>query len=135
MDIKEHELRYPEGTVGHYMHSLDNLLSILDKGKKILAHSGLEINVGYIILGESINERIDWLNKEIEQLEKDIVNTKEEILACKNNKDILEKKAALTCPSKHHQVREEMEKRAEAYKKEAVELEEQFESLFKGDPG
>lgn len=134
MEIKQHELRYPEGTVGHYMHSLDNLLSILDKGKKILVHSGLEINVGYIITGDTIEERIEWLNSEIQQLEKDIQNTKEEILALKNNKDILEKKAALACPSKHDQVREEMLKRAEEYRKEALELEKQFDFLFKGDP-
>ena len=134
MDIKQHDLRYPEGTVGHYMHSLDNLLSVLDKGKKILAHSGLEINVGYIIIGDTIDEKIEWLNREIEQLEKDNQNTKEEILTLKNNKDILEKKAALTCPSKHTQVKEEIIKKAKAYKKEALELEEQFESLFKRDP-
>ncbi|MBN2442848.1 MAG: hypothetical protein JXJ04_15935 [Spirochaetales bacterium] len=135
MDIKEYDLKYPEGTVGHYMHSLENLLAILDKSKKILAHSGLEINVGYIIIGETIEERIEWLNKEIKQLEKDIQNTKEDILTLKNNKDILEKKAALACPSKHNQVREEMLKRVEMYKKEASELEKQFESLFESDPG
>jgi hypothetical protein len=134
MEIKQHDLRYPEGTVGHYMHSLENLLSILDKGKKVLIHSGLEINVGYIITGNTIGERIEWLNNEIQQLEKDIQNTKEEILTLKNNKDILEKKAALACPSKHDQVREEMLKRAEEYRKEAIELEKQFEFLFKGDP-
>ncbi|MBN2535767.1 MAG: hypothetical protein JXB88_23005 [Spirochaetales bacterium] len=134
MDIKQHDLRYPEGTVGHYMHSLDNLLGILDKGKKILVHSGLEINVGYIITGNTIDERIEWLNNEIQQLEKDIQNTKEEILILKNNKDILEKKASLACPSKHDQVREEMLRRAEEYRKEAMELEKQFEHLFKGDP-
>lgn len=134
MEIKQHDLRYPEGTIGHYMHSLENLLSILDKGKKVLIHSGLEINVGYIITGDTIEERIEWLNREIQQLEKDIQNTKEEILTLKNNKDNLEKKAALACPSKHDQVREEMLKRAEEYRTEAIELEKQYDFLFKGDP-
>ena len=64
----------------------------------------------------------------------DIKNTKEEILVLKNNKDILEKKAALACPSKHDQVREEMLKRVAEYREKAEELEEQFERLFKGNP-
>jgi hypothetical protein len=133
MEIKHHELRYPEGTVGHYMHSLDKLLSLRDKAHTILSHSGLTMNVNYIIHGDTIDDRLVWLNNEIKQLEKDIQSTRDEILTLQNNKDILEKKAALACPTRHEQVKEEMCKRADELRKEADELKATYEHLFKGN--
>ncbi|MBN1697073.1 MAG: hypothetical protein JW881_06140 [Spirochaetales bacterium] len=130
MEIRQHELRYPEGTVGHYMHSLEKLLSLRDKADKILSHSGLRVNVNYIIAGDTIEERIAWLENEIKQLEKDIQYTRDEIMAFQNNKDILEKKAALSCPARHEQVKVEMHKRAVELKSEAEELESTYRLLF-----
>jgi hypothetical protein len=130
MEIKQTDLKYPEGTVGRSIHSLDKLTGIRDTARKILEHSGLDVNVDYIISGATAMDRIDWLAKEITQLENDIADVKCEIIALANDEDVLEKKAIVGCPEKHAEVKNEMIARTEAIRKEADELESKLALLF-----
>jgi hypothetical protein len=130
MEIKQVDLRYPEGTVGRSLHSLEKLAGIRDTARKILEHSGLDVNVDYIIIGETIEERIAWLNREIGQLEGDVQHIKSDIILLSNDEDVLEKKAIVASPAKYEQVKSEMIARTEAVKKEADSLESKLALLF-----
>ncbi len=129
MEIKQSDLQYAEGTVGAQMLSLARLMDILATVKKILKHAGMDVNTEYIIEGETILDKIEWLEKEIKILKEDIKNIQNELIRIKGDKETLRQKQVVECESEHEKVKKDMMEQVEKYMQEKAELEERFEKI------
>jgi len=129
MEIKANELQYPEESVGGQMRTLSSLMDIFATVKKILDHAGLDVNTEYIIEGETLSERIEWLEKEIKALKENIKNRQNELIMIKRDKETLTQKQVVKCESEHEKVKKDMMEQVEKYRQEKAELEERFEKI------
>jgi len=132
LEIKPEELGYPQNFWESKHRSLESLQEALAKAKAILALAGLDIDVRYVIEGETLVEQLEWLEKAIEHLEREIENVRAELKALMELEDIRGKQAVLACPEQHEKINAELLQRAEKYRKEAEELEAELATLFNG---
>ena len=130
MEVREQELRQPQGAFGWELPALDKLLDILATAKSILAHAGLVVNTAYVIQGETIGERTEWLENRIRISKETIRKIKADIIALRKDKDVLEKKAILEAPSEHDDIRADMVRKTEEHARRGDRLENRLNELF-----
>lgn len=126
----EKELMFKEGMVHREMPTLEKLLDIKTTAKVLLDNAGLDVNPEYIIQGDTLRERIAWLNQEIERLRNDQKNIIDEAALIKNDAVIAEYRAVIGCPEKHDEFRKKMAESIEEHQQRAKELSDHYDSLF-----
>ena len=131
--IKPSELGHPETFWESKHRSLESLQDALAKVKAILEAAGLDVDVGLIPRGESLVEQLEWYEKSIERLEREIDSIKAELKALAEDEDIRRKQSILAQPELHEKVKANLLERADKYREEADKLEAELASLFGGD--
>ncbi len=72
---------HPEGYLLHEMRSLQSLKNALSRVEAILGNPGIEIDERLAIQGETLPEKLDWLQREVTMLEDEILAAKAELQA------------------------------------------------------
>ena len=128
--VKPEEIGYSDDQVGSTLRSLSGLVKAQEKVQAIFNLPGFDGNVDLMIQGENLEEKLQWLEKEILRLEEDIDQIKTEIMVLNSDKEIFEKTKHLEFPEQYEEIQKQLIKKSEEYKKKADELEPYLKSLF-----
>jgi len=112
------------------MRSLEALEALLGRARKIWQSMGLAWNQEAAIRGETLAERIAWLETRIAELEAEARDVQADLLAVATDPDVREKRASMSSPSVAARVTAEMEERTASLSERADELECRLERLF-----
>ena len=112
------------------VRSLESLEAILGRARKVWQSMGLAWNEEAAICGETLAERIAWLETRIAELEAEARDVQADLLAVATDPDVHEKRASMSSPSVVARVAAEMEERAASLAERASELESQLQGLF-----
>ena len=130
MQIRRDEVRYADGTVGSESRNLSVLVEILVEARNILGNAGLEIDMAYVIQGDTIVERLTWLEKAIDRQKSTLRNLKAECLVLRQDDDIREKRAILENPGSHDAILKDIRNQIDTYASRARTLEQRLRELF-----
>ncbi len=109
---------------------LSRLLDILTVVEMLWESKGVDINPQHFIRGNKLEEKIEWLNKEIKRIEEQITQIRDDLFILSNDDDILEKASILSSEQSIAKTREKMEQTLQDYQKQILNLEQQLEQLF-----
>lgn len=124
MRIKDEELLLDHEQAGHGFRELHVLYEILERVKKILAHAGIDTAVDLIPQGTTLPERIEWLEKEVARLEREIVMVRAQFKLIIEDEEIRWKAALLRCtPEQRENAKTEMQSDVEQKRSEGDRLE------------
>lgn len=134
LEIKPEEPIYPDSFIENHYRSPQVLQSILDRVKFILENAGIDIDPGVEIQGETLPERLTWLEENVKLQEKYLRTAKAQLQALMTNEDILQKKEILKNEQQHQEIINEMVEKTEEYTKKAEKLEAELEKLMEDVP-
>jgi len=130
LEIKaDQELHHAKGTLGYENRSLAELLSILERGKTILANAGIDVRVEYVIQGETVAQKTEWLQREIERLRQDASRLRAQIVALNEDRETRERKLILDSEADHPRIREELGAKRREYESRAAAVRAQYERM------
>lgn len=135
LEVRPEELGYPEGYMLHDMRSLEGLKSALMRVEAILGNPGVEIDERLTIQGETLPEKLSWLQREVAMLEDEILAAKAELQALFEDDDRVRERSILSDAAGHDRVRADLAARAGELRRDAERLEQAFNALFDGEGG
>ncbi len=112
------------------MRSLASLEAILARVRKIWEVKGLDVNEGAVIRGNTLAERLGWLDVRIAELEEQAKGVRAELHALATDADVAEKRACLRSPAQAARITQEMEKKRQWYDDQVPALEARLRELF-----
>jgi len=112
------------------MRSLESLEAILGKARKVWQSMGLAWNEEAAIRGETLTERVAWLEARIAELEEEARDVKAELFAVATDTDVREKRASMASQDVVARVTAEMEARRASLDDQTSELESRLQELF-----
>ncbi|OPX93398.1 MAG: hypothetical protein A4E58_02973 [Syntrophorhabdus sp. PtaB.Bin006] len=130
LDIRPEELGYPEGYLLHDMRSLEGLKNALSRIEAILGNPGIDTDERLTIKGETLPEKLGWLQRENRILEDEILAAKAELQVLLEDEDTADKRAILDNPANHERIKADFEARTQNKRQEAESLKAQFNALF-----
>jgi|GEM_PF-1168798 len=98
-----------------------------------LEFAGINLDPQLEIQGETLVERLSWLEKEIGRLERDLDTAKVELHAMVIDEEAQQKRDLLANEAKHAEIKAAMKEQTAEYEKKADELAAELESLLAGD--
>ncbi|WP_116223699.1 hypothetical protein [Pelolinea submarina] len=122
LKIDNSELGYPPNFVNHDMRSLEGLRNVRRRIEEILNMKNIQIDLRYEIQGETIYEKIAWLENEIVILKNRLNAAKGQLTAMLTDVGIQSKLALLNNQDKQEMFTEKMEKKIACLKEENVAL-------------
>lgn len=133
LEVRPEELGYPEGYMLHDMRSLEGLKSALTRVEAILGNPGVEVDERLAIQGETLPEKLSWLQREVRMLEDELLAAKAELQALFEDEDRVRERAILNDTAGHDRVRADLAARTEDIRRGAERLEQAFNALFDGE--
>lgn len=130
LEVRPEELGYPEGYLLHDMRSLEGLKSALSRVEAILGNPGIDTDERLTIKGETLPEKLEWLQKEVRVLEDEILGAKAELQALFEDDDTVIKRAVLNDPASHDKVKDDFRARAAQLRIDTERLQKAFNALF-----
>jgi len=112
--------------------SPDALQAVLDRVTFILENAGINVDPQLEIRGDTLPERLSWLEEDIGRLEGCLDEARVELQALMINEDVQLKRGILANDEKHDEIKKEMAEQTEEYRKQARELEAELEKLMGG---
>jgi hypothetical protein len=135
LEVRPEELGYPEGYMLHDMRSLEGLKSALTRVEAILGNPGVEVDERLTIQGETLPEKLKWLQREVRILEDEILAAKAELQALFEDEDRVRERAILGNQAGYDKVRADLAARTSEVRRDAERLEQAFNALFDGEGG
>lgn len=129
--IKISELGCDSNQVGWNRRSSEALLAVLHKVEKILGNAGIDLDVDLIIEGDSLEERVIQLEREIKRLDKGITEANTRMMMLMDDPVTKAKAIDLACPENWDTMKEDILREAAKLDEEADWLEQYLDSLFK----
>ena len=131
MEIRSDELGFEEGQIGYRYRSIPVLLDVLLTAKALLTNTGIDTDVHLIVKGKTLGEQLEWLEKAIERLDREIENVQAELKALLEDPDMRDRLALMRCPLEQQQkIRSEMLEDAREYQEKGDALEARLTSVF-----
>ena len=124
------ELGVPKGFINADMRSPDGLRRVLERIREILDSAGIDITVDTTIKGNTLQEQMTWLNKEIERLERNIAFAVAHFRAMSEDRDVQRKRALLDLPEQHEKIKQEMKEKIDFFTKQTGELDSELAQFF-----
>ncbi len=110
--------------------NLINLRGMLYNIEEIYVSAGIDSNVDMMIKGETIVEKIAYLQQENQLLAKQVAESKSLLVKYLNNREIMEKHRQLGCPELYSLIKETMLKQAEDYRYETRQVQDDLKILY-----
>jgi hypothetical protein len=129
IDVKDRENNDSSGDSESRGSLIAELYVILDEAKTILSHADEDRTIKYHVKGYSIRNKIQWLQERIEQLEREITESKSEITNLRV--DTKEKMMALVASTDYKKMAEDIIELTALKRKEYEKLREHYAKLFK----
>jgi hypothetical protein len=129
LEIKDTDLR-PGTFIESRYRSPAVLREILDRVRSILELAGINVNPGLEIKGDTLPERLSWLEEDIKRIEGYIRSAKLELQAMMSDEDIQQKRSIISNEDKHEDIKKEMEEQTAEYVKKAEELDAELCELM-----
>ena len=117
-------------TIGYDHRPLEQLLDILSAVRAIWEVMGVDVREEMIVKGEDLAQKIEWLKKQIERLERESGLLRDRLHVLTVNQDIAEKSASMKNDEEIERITGEMESKRKAFEKEAEELKIELERFF-----
>jgi len=114
----------------HDMRSLEGLKSALTRVEAILGNPGVEVDERLTIQGETLPEKLTWLQREVKLLEDEVLAAKAELQAPFEDEDRVRERAILKDPDRHDRVRADLAARTGEIRRDAERLERDYNALF-----
>ncbi len=127
LKIDNSELGYPPNFVNHDMRSLEGLRNVRRRIEGILQMKNIQVDLRYEIQGETIYEKIAWLENEIVILKNRLNAAKGQYTAILTDKGIKSKLTLLNNQDKQEVFIEKMEKKITSLKEENETLKKKIE--------
>ena len=127
LKIDNSELGYPPNFVNHDMRSLEGLQNVRRRIEEILKMNNIQVELSYEIQGETIFEKIAWLENEIIILKNRLNAAKGQLTAMLTDVGIQSKLALINNQDKQEDFIEKMEEKIESLKEENKELKSKIE--------
>ena len=131
LKITPAELGFPPTYEPRDMRSLEGLRQVRRRVEIILKINNIQVDLQYQIMGETITDQLNWLEKEIKLLENRLNTAKGQLATMLNNSEMMAKKALIESSEKQKEFREEMEKQNLQLEQENEKLEQELEQLKK----
>jgi hypothetical protein len=112
------------------MRSLEGLKNALSRIDAILGNPGVDTDERLVIRGETLPEKLAWLQEEVRVLEDEILGAKAELQALFEDADRARERSILADPASHGKVRDDLGNRTLQMRQEAGRLEQAFDALF-----
>jgi hypothetical protein len=119
----------------HDMRSLEGLKNALTRVEAILGNPGVEVDERLAIQGETLPEKLSWLQREVRMLEDELLAAKAELQALFEDEDRVRERAILNDTAGHDRERADLAARTEDIRRGAERLEQAFNALFDGEGG
>lgn len=132
--IKARDLLRPSSFIESRYRSPDELQSILDRIKTILRNAGIDTEPDLEVPGETLPERLRWLEKDIERQERYLDSAKVELQALMTSDDIRQKQAILANEAQHEEIKNELQQKTDEYNEKADELQAELDKLMEEAP-
>lgn len=133
MRIGPVETLFPPGSIELKYRSLAVLKETLKKVRHTLETAGINVDVELVIRGDTLPERLAWLEQDIARIEADLDMARVELQALLTSEDLQLKQGILANTAKHEEIKAEMQKQTEEINHLADELEAELQSLMGGD--
>ena len=131
LKIAPSELGYPPNFAYHDMRSLQGLQQVRMRIESILKINNIEIDLKYQIQGETVQEQIDWLEREIKMLENSLNSAKGQLNALLTDPEIQSKAVLLKNKNQQEEFRIKMEERNRTLLERSTDLEREWEEIQK----
>ena len=131
LKIAPSELGYPPNFAYHDMRSLQGLQQVRMRIESILKINNIEIDLKYQIQGETVQEQIEWLEREIKILENRLNSAKGQLNALMTDPEVQSKSYLLGNKKQQEEFRSKMEERNDVLLKQSQDLESEWEELRK----
>ena len=112
------------------MRSLASLEAILARVRKIWEVKGLDVNEGAAIRGDTLADRLEWLDARITELEEQAKQVRADLLTVATDPDVAEKRACLRSQEQIAAITGEMEQKRQWYEARTPALEDRLQQLF-----
>ena len=129
LKITPSELGFPPNFAYHDMRSLEGLRQVRRRVEAILKVNNIRVDLQYQIEGETIQEQIAWLEKEIVLLQNRINAAKGQLAAMISDKDIQSKRRLLNSQEKQEQFIQSMEAKIETLKEQRDALDQEIDAI------
>ena len=124
-------LMAPPGTIGFSEPSPEDLAWIRDRVRSVLEEAGVDLDVALLPQGETIEERIEWYEREIAYLQEDIETARAELVAAVEDTDVAERRQILASTDEEREgIRAQMKEKTRQLEEEARRLEVELGQLF-----
>ena len=134
--LRASDLRYEPGQVGFLLPDVSALKRAARRGRAILAQAGIEGDPDEVVLGDTPEERIAWVQGQIAELHKEVERIEREGRALERDDEASRMRRQLNerirSPNKEAAIREGLLVRAERINGEAAALERDIEAHFAG---
>lgn len=107
-----------------------SLEAILTRARRIWECMGLDVNEAAVVRGDTLAERMEWLEGRIAELEEEARRIRADHLAAASDPDVREKRASLASEAVRARVFEELEAKRQGYEAEILGLEARLRDLF-----
>ena len=109
--------------------------SALTRVEAILGNPGVEVDERLTIQGETLPEKLSWLQREVRMLEDELLAAKAELQALFEDEDRVRERAILGNQAGYEKVRADLAARTSEVRRDAERLEQAFNALFDGEGG
>ncbi|MBI5018107.1 MAG: hypothetical protein HZB55_21795 [Deltaproteobacteria bacterium] len=111
------------------MRSLPSLQSILVRARRIWECMGLDVNEASVIRGDTLAERMEWLDAKIAELEEEAKGVRADLLAAATDPDVREKRASMASEALIAQVNRGLAEKREWYEAQIPGLDARLRQL------
>lgn len=128
--VRSSEVGYHAYQVGWERKSLGALISIRSRIQTVLENAGVDVDPEYVIRGKSLEEKIDFLTRELQFLESGIREAKATLIQTMDNAEVREWRRHLACPEQHEVIKTKFAEMTAGYLKEAESIERELAEIF-----
>jgi archaellum component FlaC len=111
--------------------NLQRLEQLLNEVDELYANMGLNLTLNTTVKGNTLKEKVEWLELQIKRIEQELTQLKNELFSLANDTTIKQKEGALSTPQAIDDIKKQMVEKKKLLEFELGELKRKLNDLFK----